>query len=71
MKTQIGNHITILARTFEEAINQFKEENLADQGYVIDGPIVSRTFMTAGTPGANKGLFGGAPMFAVNFSRQS
>lgn len=63
--------ITIIAESFSAAALEFHRGRMATRGYLMDGPIVERTFLLAEGLAKAKDMFDGKPMFSVSFVKRA
>lgn len=68
-RTETEEFITIIARTTDEAMRQFKARGLDDQGFAIAGRIGRHKFTLVNGPYADE-LFPGQSLVAATFSRR-
>lgn len=68
-RTETEEFVTIIARTTDEAMHQFKERGLGSQGFVIAGRIGRHEFRLVNGPDADE-LFPGQQLVAATFSRR-
>lgn len=67
-----AEYVTIVAKTIDEAMRQFRASDLAAQGFCITGRVARHRFSYAGEandPTSETDLFGGARMIAATFMR--
>lgn len=65
------DRITIIAETFSAAALEFHRGQMASRGYLMDGPIVERTFLLAEGTTKARDLFDGQQMFSVSFVKRT
>ena len=67
--TEIEEFVTIIARTTDEAMQQFKARGLDTQGFAIAGRVGRHKFTLVNGPYADE-LFPGQSLIAATFSRR-